>query len=178
MDELPGGDVVVGTSVSTPGGGHGTARTAELFVLDWTARRVRFHVPVEGSREVVSVRVGADGRVYGVTREAALVVFDVGERKWVHRADLSKLGTPANAGHRTLLRGDDGRMLVVLSRAIAEVDAANFEVRVLATPPAPVSAVGAVAGGRLYYGSDSYVWSYGLPGSGSGRAVTRPAEGN
>ncbi len=64
LKALPNGDLVGGTSVSAPGGGHPTATQAELYILDWESKQIVFHmVPVPGDGNIVSIQVAADGLV-------------------------------------------------------------------------------------------------------------------
>jgi len=158
---LPDGNLVGGTSISAPGGGHVQATEAELWILDWATRRLVYHDrPVAGATSIVALEVGPDGIVYGLANQGTLFLFDPQRRVVLDRADLSAHGTvPRHA----LQRGPDGRLYAMFSKAILRLTPGSTAVEVLSTPPQPISAGGALADGRLYYASGPNLWSYALP---------------
>jgi hypothetical protein len=170
LKRLPDGNLVGGTSIEAPGGGHPTATEAELFILDWATRRPVFRmVPVPGDTNVVSIEVAADGRVYGLSGNSTFFVFDPQSRTIVHRESFRPYGSVPRHAWQV---ADDGRLYAILSRAIVQVTPgttgtagtpAVFKHRKLATPPAPVTAGGALAHGRLFFAANSHVWTYTLP---------------
>ncbi|MGC9316568.1 MAG: hypothetical protein ACP5KN_00860 [Armatimonadota bacterium] len=158
---LPSGDLVGGTSISTPGGGHPQAEEGKLYVLDWDTREVVYEtVPVSGAAEVFALQVGPDGLVYGLASGTRLFVFDPARREIVHREDLSEYG---GLPRRTLQLGPDGMIYGIFTAAIVRIEPGTFEHEKLADPPRGISAGGAIEGGRIYYASGSHLWSYGLP---------------
>jgi streptogramin lyase len=161
---LPDGNLIGGTSVEAPGGGHAVAREAEIFVLDWATRKVIFRAPpVPGQREIISLCVLPDGRAAGLTANATLFLFDPRTRGVAARASLAAHGTvPRHALHL----GPGGTLYALLSKAVLRVSAATLDVEVLGLPPAPVTAGGALVGGRLYYASGARVWSFALDKTG------------
>ncbi|MBM3498212.1 MAG: hypothetical protein FJX74_06030, partial [Armatimonadetes bacterium] len=150
---LPNGDLVGGTSVQTPGGGHATETEAVLYVLDWATQRVVFRiVPSPGAAEVVSLALGVEGLVYGVASNRELFVFDPAKREIIHRASLAQHG---GLPRQVLVSGPDGRVIGTLSRAIVRIEPTTFAVEKLADTPVAVSAGVAVTQGRLYFASGS-----------------------
>jgi len=162
LQALPNGDLVGGTSISAPGGGHVAATEAELWLMDFPARKVTFHtVPVPGDREITSIIVGPDGLVYGLSGNATFFVFDPESRQVMHSERLSQYGgTPRHAWHI----GPDGKLYVLLSKAILRVNPGTFEHEKLADTPVPVQAGGALVGGLLCFANGSHVWTYDVPG--------------
>ncbi len=154
---LPNGDLVGGTSVHAPGGGHPTEKEAVLYLFDWSRRQVVFQTaPVPGAEEINSVEVGADGFVYGLTAGGQFFVFDPIRRVVVKREDLSALGEVVR---HSLGRSPDGVVYGVLGMAVFRVEPADHRVTVLAKPPVPITAGLAVTGDRLYFASKANVWS-------------------
>ena len=77
----------------------------------------------------------------------------------MHRDDLRACGSvPRHALHRA----EDGRIYALLSDAILRIDPASFEKEHLTDTPAPITAGGALAKGRLCFASKATVWSYRL----------------
>ena len=162
LKALPNGDLVGGTSIDAPGGGHVSAKEAELFILDWKTRKVVFRtVPVPGDRNIVSIHVPPDGLVYGLSSNRTFFVFDPKARKLVHKESFARYGgVPRHA----LQRGPHGKLYAMLGGAILRIEPDTFEHTLLARPPKPITAGGALVGGRLAYASRSHVWTYRVPG--------------
>jgi hypothetical protein len=158
---LPNGDLVGGTSVNTPGGGHPTETEGALYVLDWASRKVVWRtVPVPGAAEVYSLAVDPDGLVYGISSSLQFFVFDPAKREVIHRASLAEYGS---LPRQVFVTGEDGRVLALLSRTVLQIARGTFAVEKLAEVPVGITAGVAVTGGRLYFASGSHLWSYQLP---------------
>ncbi len=161
MRFLPSGDLIGGTSIATPGGGHPQAEEGTLYILDWDTREVVYQTnPVPGATEVVSIEVGPDGLVYGLASGSQLFVFDPESREVIHREDMSEYGGIPRA---SLLLGPDGELYSAFTQAIVRIEPGTFEHEKLADPPRGVSAGGAIVDGRFYFASGSHVWSWELP---------------
>jgi outer membrane protein assembly factor BamB len=157
---LPNGDLVGGTSIQTPGGGHPTEKEGVLYILDWATKRVTFRmVPVPGAPEVYSLALGADGMVYGIASNVELFVFDPARRQVIHRASLAEYG---GLPRQVLVRGEDDRLFAILSKSILRIQPGTFAVEKLADAPVGITAGVAVTRGRLYFASGSHLWSCGL----------------
>ncbi len=160
MRFLPDGNLVGGTSIHTPGGGHPQAEEGALYVLDWATRDVAYQtVPVPGAPEVVSIEVGPDGLVYGVASGTQLFVLDPVTREIVHREDLSAYGGPTR---QTFVLGPDGMIYGAFSSAVVRITPGSFEHEKLADPPTGISHGAVIHDGRLYYARGSHLWSYDL----------------
>jgi len=161
MEVLPSGDLLGGTSVLTPGGGHPQAQEAVLYVMDWKARRIVFQAaPVPGAAAVLSTELGPDGRVYGLAAGSIFFVFDLGGKEVIHREDLSSYGDVPKS--TPLVRGPDGHLYAAFTDAIVRIDPGTLRHEKLAAPPVPISAGIVSHRGRLYFASGSHVWSLDL----------------
>jgi outer membrane protein assembly factor BamB len=157
MQALPNGDLVCGTTVR---GGHGAASAvgeAQLYVLDWSSKKVVFQTaPVAGATEVHALQVGSDGLVYGLSTPSWLFAFDPRSRQVTYRYDLRAYGEPA---WNAMGSGLDGTIYVLLTNAILKFKPASQQVEKVADPPKPISAGVAVQGDRLYFTIGSHLWS-------------------
>ncbi|MFW6437840.1 MAG: hypothetical protein ACOCZ7_02395 [Armatimonadota bacterium] len=161
LKALPDGNLVGGTSIAAPGGGHPTADEAELFILDWESREITWHgAPVPGDGNIISIYVLDDGLVYGLSSNSTFFVFDPAEKRVVHSESFEEYGgVPRHA----LQEGPDGHLYATMRNAIVRVTPGSFEHVKLADTPAPATAGGASVDGRLYYASGARVWSYEIP---------------
>ena len=156
---LPDGDLVGGTDIAAPGGGHVKGKEGVLYLLDFKTRKVRFQtVPVPGATFIKSLEVGPHGRVYGLAAGGKFFVFDVQKREVIQRDDWAAHGREVG-----ITRGPRGKLYALLEKAIIEIEPQALECRQLATPPAPATAGPVILDdGRLYFASRPHLWSYGL----------------
>ncbi|MDI9586888.1 MAG: hypothetical protein QM473_21880 [Acidobacteriota bacterium] len=161
LDALPDGNVVGGTSISTPGGGHPQAKEAVVYVLDWATRKVKStFVPVPGAPEIPAVIVGPDGLVYGAASSSRFFVLNPQTGEVVHEENLSAYGgTP----RKLFALGPDGMIYAGFTGAIVRIEPGTFKHQKLASPPTGISAGLVLHEGRLYYASRSHLWSYDIP---------------
>ncbi|MBI3945385.1 MAG: hypothetical protein HY321_05665 [Armatimonadetes bacterium] len=161
LKALPNGDLVGGTSVETPGGGHPTEMEGVLYLLDWKTRKVIYRTaPVPGARQVHSVEVGPDSLVYGLASGSRFFIFDPKSREVLHRDDLSQYGDPARPA---LAFGPDGGLHALFTKAIARIDPGTRRHEKVADAPGPVTAGLAIQGGRIYFAVGAHLWSCALP---------------
>jgi dienelactone hydrolase len=163
LKALSNGDLIGGTSVLTPGGGHPGAKEGVLYVMDWKTKKVVFQtVPVPGAAEVFSLEVGADDLVYGVTSGLQYFVFDAAKKEIVHR---ERLGDWGELVRPSFLRGEDGKIYGVFGRAIARIEPGTLKVEKIATPPVTIGAGLAIDRGLIYFASRANLWRFKLPDS-------------
>lgn len=163
LKALPSGDLVGGTSVLTPGGGHAKDTEGVLYIMDWKTRKVVFRVvPVPGAPEVFSLEVGPDGLVYGVASGSKFFVFDPGKRQVIHREDLSAFGDLVRP---SLVAGQDKKVYALFSKAVVRIDPATFKVEKLGDSPVTINAGLALKDGIIYFASGAHLWRFKLPAS-------------
>jgi hypothetical protein len=112
---------------------------------------------------------GPDGLVLGFADSARLFAFDPASRQVVQELDVeAQLGrTCGQQGPRVFVTGPAGERFVLLRRGVAEiVDKGacpdRFGIRLRAESPVPIGPGGDHLGGRIYFGSGSHVYSWGL----------------
>jgi len=152
-----GGNLIGGTCISAPGGGHVEATEAELYLFDFAAREVVYReVPVPGATQIKALLALADGRVLGLTSTGHYFVFDVASREIIHREDWS-----GRAPGRGIGMGPDGRPWVSMASALIRLapDGMSHEEPIPA--PAEVRTQVVPLGDRLYFAGRSHLWSYG-----------------
>lgn len=171
LKALADGNLVGGSTIEARGGGHATEKEGQLVLIDWPSRKVVFRIaPVPGAEGVVSLEVGSDGLVYGVTApNPQLFVFDPATRRVVHRTSLAAYGDPVRPA---LLRGPSVGMIGLFTNAVIQIEPDSFRHTKLATPPVPITAGGAVQGTRLFYAAGSHLWSLDFEGPADGDRET------
>lgn len=162
LKALPNGDLVGGTSIAAPGGGHTTATEAELYLLNWGTKKITFHAPLlPGAGDIISLQVAGDGLVYGLSANATFFVFDPKSRQIVHKESFAAYGSvPRHA----LQLGPDKKLYAALSKAIVRITPGAFTHEKLADSPVAITAGGALVNGRFCFASGARVWSYEVSG--------------
>jgi len=161
LKALPSGDLVGGTSVLTPGGGHAQDTEGVLYIMDWKTKKVVFRtVPVPGAAEVFSLEVGPDGLVYGLASGSRFFLFDAGKKEVIHREDMSAYGDIVRP---SLLAGGDKRIYALFNKSIVRIEPGTFRAEKLAEAPVPISAGFAIRDGVVYFASGAHLWRYKFP---------------
>ena len=163
---LSDGKLLGGTTTSAGTGGEKKAKEAELYVMDMAGKRLEWHeVVFPGVQSYTDMCLAPGGLVYGVADRVRFFVFDPAKRKVVHEENTAaKLGgTNSQQGPRVFVLGPDGTIYMLFVKGIARVDPATFEITMLAESPVPIGPGGDVLDGRIYFGSGSHVYSYGVP---------------
>jgi hypothetical protein len=159
MRALPGGDIIGGTSIEAPGGGHTRSEQATLYVLDWQTKRVIFKTnPLPGTREIISLEIGPDGLVYGLGNGSKLFAYDHNKRKIVHRGDLSQYG----GGPRQALVLANGKLYAAMTKALISINRETYRVTKVVDMPPGVTAAAVYSKGQLYFACGGHLWSYDL----------------
>ena len=166
LEALPDGNLVGGTTISPGTGGKTLAKKAELYIMDFKARKIVWHaVILPGATTIRDLKVGPDGLVYGLATGPTFFVFDPEARKLVHKEKLAAYGNLAGGqAPRTLVLGPDKKIYALFSKAIVRIEPGTFKHTKLATPPVGVQVGIVLLEGRLYFTHGSRVWSYKVPG--------------
>lgn len=162
---LSDGLIVGGTTIAAGTGGPSKAAEAELYLFDLVERKVVFRQAViPGANEIRDLIAGPDDRIYGFTGDATFFVFDSRSRQVIHQEDLSSYGRLAGVqGPRVMTYDPDGKLIVLYRAAVVRIDPASFTHERLTTLPVSAGAGPVIHDGRLYFTSDSHIWSWQMP---------------
>jgi hypothetical protein len=165
LTALADGTIVGGTTIAAGTGGPSKAEQAELYLFDLAERKVVFHdAIIEGATEIRDIIAAPDDRVFGFTGGGTFFVFDPSSRRVTHREDLSAYGPLGGVqGPRVLTFDDDGNLLVLFSEAIVRIDPTDYRHEKLTDLPVKAGAGPMLHRGRLYFTSDSHIWSWRMP---------------
>lgn len=160
LKALPDGNLIGGTDV-TSAWAEEIATEAELSIVDWETKEVVFRtIPVPDDIRIMSIEVGADGLVYGLSGNATFFVFDPQDRSVIHSESFAEYGgVPRHALHAH----PDGDVYAMMHGAVIRIAAGGLSHERLAKSPVTVSAGGALLNDVLYFASGTHVWSYEIP---------------
>jgi hypothetical protein len=160
---LADGLLLGGTTTGPGTGGEKKAEVAELYLMDLATRRLTWHAAViPGAQEFTALRVRPDGLVYGVVDRRRFIVFDPRDRRLVHEeATEARFGLTAyQQGPRILVAAGAGTVYLLFVRGIARVEPETFALTWLAASPVPIGPGGDYLDGRIYFGSESRLYSF------------------
>ena len=141
------GDLVGGTSIDAPGGGHQQATAATVFRLDWKTGKVVRTLKLPKIRHVFGVREFGPW-IFAATPNG--VLFRINKETWTLDGQFDLQGAPVN--RNPLLKTPDGQRLFLLcGRTIYEIDPKTGEPKAAAKTPWHLSAGGAILGDRIYF---------------------------
>ncbi|MBQ7394322.1 MAG: PQQ-like beta-propeller repeat protein [Lentisphaeria bacterium] len=150
------GDLIGGSSIAAIGG-HSTVKEACVFRMDWKTKKVVniFRCPRAGNVNAIALW---RGKILAATDNSILYVIDPATFKSV--ASFS-IGYPVR---RAFQQTADGRMFLIQSRNLSELDPVTFKPTAFAQSPAGISAGGAIAGNRIIFAADGRkVFSCAIP---------------
>jgi hypothetical protein len=159
-------NTILGGSTTAPGtGGEQKAVEAELYILDLETKQIVWHaVCFPGVQGYTDLCRASTGLVYGVADRTRMFVFDPATRAIVYEKDLSgTLGhSISHQGPRVFVQGPHGELYMLFEKGVARVDLTTHEVTLLAESPVPIGPGGDYLDGRIYFGSGSHLYSYGV----------------
>src|SRR5690606_33250678 len=95
---LPSGDLLVGSTATTPTGGKSANENAKLYILSWPDLKKGKEIDPQAGSDVRSLLSGPDGRVFGLTGTGDIFVFDSTTLGIVQRNSLGAFGSVADRG--------------------------------------------------------------------------------
>ena len=147
---LPTGDMVGGTSIEAPGGGHLLAKEATVFRMKWPEGKIVKTRKLVDCTNVFSVEVFGD-TVLAATGTGRLLVLTP-DLETIADYDISEGG----AVLRNALLAYGGRYFLLQRERISELDAKDrFRPIPLAKPLKPITGGGAAVDGKLYFIANS-----------------------
>lgn len=159
---LPGGDVLVGTSVEAPtGGAAGTAKAALVYRLDWTTRTIKARWPLNPETPAVrDLLVGPGGLVYGLAEPSRFFVLDPERGVFLHDENLLDYGAASGyQAPRCLTFGPDGMIYALFRGAVVRIDPQTYVHEPIARPVSTITSGIAILDGRLYFGCGPRLFS-------------------
>ena len=149
--------IAAGSSIRGGTGTRPIEREAKLILWDPKEEKKVFEVvPVPEAKTVLSLASTRDGRVFGITDNEKVFVFDAEMRVMKKIFDLGFV----NPIEISLQSGPDGKLYGLTREAIFRIDPEKDRVSFLANPPMPIDSGMAVLGRKIYYGSGANLWGF------------------
>ena len=163
--------IAAGSSVRGGAGTRAIEKEARLILWDPKEEKKLFEmVPVAGAKTILSLAATIDGKVYGITDNEKVFVFDSEKREVEKVFDLG-YKDPMDI---CLQPGSDGKLYGLAKEAIFSIDPKDSQVSLIANPPVPIDSGMAMVGRKIYYGSGANLYEFEIPLNPS----TQPTESN
>ena len=152
--------IAAGSSVRGGTGTRAIEKEARLILWDPKEEKRTFEsVPVLGAKTILSLAVGVNGMLYGITDNEKIFVFDPERREVRKILDLG-FKEPREI---SLQPGPDLRLYGLAKEAIFLIDPRNDQVSLVAKPPVPIHSGMAILGRKIYFGSGANLWEFEIP---------------
>lgn len=162
---LPGGKLLGGSTTAAGTGGEKKAQQAELYIMDMGTKKLDWHeVVFPGVQGYTDLCYAPNALVYGFADRKRFFVFDPATKAVIHDEDTEAKFGPSTSqqGPRVFVLSPDGRLFILFVKGIAQVDLTTHAVTMLAESPVPIGPGGDYFDGRIYFGSGSHLYSYGV----------------
>ncbi|MCD7032962.1 hypothetical protein LRR81_01885 [Metabacillus sp. GX 13764] len=159
LSMLPGGDLLGGTSVLTPGGAAQTKEHARIFRMKGRPLfSVSAEMVIEGEEEIAGI-LSADEEGAALTGKSTFIVFSLENLHTLSQIQLEKFGRPARNG---LLKWKEF-YLCLLEKAAVLVNSKTLALQVIPSPVS-ITAGSAIYRDNVYFASGSSLCSLKLKG--------------
>ena len=154
------GDIIGGTDITAPGGGHEVATHPGIFRMDWNTKKVKAFTELKnGSKQVASVELW-NGKLYAAMQNGTLYVADPVTMNVDKEIPAGGFGScPRNS----LLKTEDNRLFMLQASAISEIHPASGKKVLRSRTKYGISTSGATESGYIYYGSGPRVIRWQIP---------------
>ena len=152
--------IAAGTSVRGGAGTYAVEKEAKFILWDPKEEKKIFEIiPVPEAKTILSLAVGIDGKLYGITNNEKVFVFDAEKREVKKVFDL-EFKEPVEI---SLQLGPDGKLYGLSKEAIFFIDPKNDQASLLAKPPVPIDSGMAMLGRKIYFGSGANLFEFEIP---------------
>jgi len=152
--------IAAGSSVRGGTGTHAIEKEAKLILWDPKEEKKVFEmIPIPEARTILSLAATIDGRVYGMTNNEKVFVFD-SEKKEVKKVFDLGLKEPREI---SLQLAPNGKLYGLAKEAVFVIDPKDDQVSLLAKSPVPIDSGMAIMGRKIYFGSGANLYEFEIP---------------
>lgn len=161
MTNRNNGNLIVGTSVLTPGGATPVEEYAVIAEFDWESRKIsrRLEIPLEANH-VIALRLIEDRYLHIATASSEYLLYDLEKSSLIKRESLAPYGgATGSRGDTSFIRHEDGRLFLVGRNALLELDPQTGVLQERARFPYNVYDAGPIVDDVLYLAAASHLLS-------------------
>ena len=152
--------IAAGSSVRGGSGTRAIEKEAKLILWDPKEEKKIFEIiPVPEAKTILSLAATIDGKLYGITNNEKVFVFDPEKREIQKVFDL-EFKEPREI---SLQPGPDGKLYGLSKEAIFSIDPKTTSISLVAKPPVPIDSGMAILGRKIYFGSGANLFEFEIP---------------
>ena len=152
--------IAAGSSVRGGAGTRAIEKEAKLILWDPKEEKKIFEIiPVPEAKTILSLAASIDGKLYGITNNEKVFIFDSEKREMKKVFDLA-FTEPREI---SLQLGPDGKLYGLSKEAIFFIDPKSDQLSLVAKPPVPIDSGMAMLGRKIYYGSGANLFEFEIP---------------
>jgi hypothetical protein len=152
--------MAAGTSVRGGAGTRAIEKEAKLILWDPKEEKKIFEIiPVPEAKTILSLAATADGKLYGITDNEKVFVFD-SEKREIKKVFNLEFQEPREI---SLQLGPDGKLYGLSKEVIFFIDPKNDQVSLLAKPTVSIDSGMAMLGRKIYFGSGANLFEFEIP---------------
>jgi hypothetical protein len=152
--------IAAGSSVRGGAGTRAIEKEAKLILWDPKEEKKIFEIiPVPEAKTILSLATSIDGKLYGITNNEKVFIFDSEKREMKKVFDL-EFKEPREI---SLQLGPDGKLYGLSKEAIFFIDPKSDQLSLVAKPPVPIDSGMAILGRKIYYGSGANLFEFEIP---------------
>ena len=161
--------IAAGSSVRGGSGTRAIEKEAKLILWDPKEEKKIFEIiPVPEAKTILSLAASIDGKLYGITNNEKVFVFD-SEKREIKKVFNLEFKEPREI---SLQLGPDGKLYGLSKEAIFFINPKNDQVSLVAKPAVPIDSGMAILGRKIYFGSGANLYEFEIPLDSS----TKPTE--
>ena len=153
------GDIIGGTDITAPGGGHEVAARPAIFRLNWKTQKVTAHTLIPGVKQVAAVELW-NNKVYAVLQNGTLLVADPVTMQIERTFPAGAFG---HTSRNSLQKTADNRLFLLQSRGISEIHPQTGDKIPRARMKYNLGSAGANYDGHIYYTSGTRIVRWKIP---------------
>ncbi|MBR2642135.1 MAG: hypothetical protein IKD46_03310 [Lentisphaeria bacterium] len=153
------GDIVGGTDIAAPGGGHTVASKPAIFRIDWKTKKVAAHTEIKNVRYVAAVELW-NGKLYAALSDSRVIVADPQTMKVERVFAANGLGTPVR---NALMKSADNRLFLLQTNGISEFHPKSGDMVPRCRPLQGIGTAGTINNGYIYFACNVHFARWKIP---------------
>jgi hypothetical protein len=152
--------IAAGSSVRGGGGTRAIEKEAKLILWDPKEEKKIFEIiPVSEAKTILSLAASIDGKLYGITDNEKVFVFDA-EKKEIQKVFDLEFKEPIEI---SLQPGPEGKLYGLSKEAIFFIDPKTNQLSLLVKSSVSITSGMAISGQKIYYASDAHLFEFEIP---------------
>ncbi len=161
--EIPGNKILGGTTVAAGTGGEVKAGKAALYIMNVKTKKVEWvDSLIDNAKSYNDLCVSRSGIVYGFVNSNIFFAFDPNTKTMITTKGIAKEfeQTTGEQCQRIFVKDKSGNIYVLFKKKIGKINQQTNNIELVAESPVEITAGGDYLDGRIYFITQSHIFSY------------------